>query len=415
MQQADRPFYISALGLITALCGYFSAFIILVSKSGTLLPTMILPFAPALLCAPLSLLKKPLRLPFFALMVLLTAAAAYFFNPVDSATGLRIIYILAACAVTLSALPSMYRSVLTWEISAALVSTLIGAVLSAIKDFAAIAPLLRIQGITFLCLLLLYTNLSQLSAQKRAQKTNSAKGAPITNILMTAIVAALAVLIASYKSLYELAVKGLEALGRLIKKLLDLFALKESTEGGAVEGESEMMSLGAGNAEPSQFLRILEKIGMVIAVLAAVVIAVWLLKKLWGVLRAALKNLSSAIKRYIQGISQQSEGYTDETEELGGDKEKTAAGRWKRKPKNAKWDLLNGKNKVRLIYRSVVKHGESEYTARETLSDCCKNDPDSALALADAYDAARYGDKEIDLDSAEKLKELINTNKKHRD
>ncbi|MDD2649233.1 MAG: hypothetical protein PHI27_13410 [Eubacteriales bacterium] len=416
MREAKRIFTVRLLGLITALTGCFSALLMLASGGyGESYALLMLPLVPALFCAPVSLLKRALRIPLFAALVFLSAALAYLFCPIGLSAPLKFIFILFCAAVTMAALPAMYHEQMLWEVTAAILLTLLGAVLSGVRDFVYVAQALRIQGTVFICLLLIYMNLAQLTRQSLKQKTNSTKGAVRSNVLMTAIVIAIAILIASYKTLLALVKRGLDAAWRLLKKVMELFALKPSTEGGEMDGGSDIAEFFGMEGEPSQFLLTLEKIAIALAAVAAAVLAAWLIKKLCLLIKRLVRLIIGTLRRYMKGISQSGDGYTDETEQLADRAEKDIPKKKRTRQRKERWERLTGSKKVRYLYRMLVKSGESPLTARETLKSKYSLMPDAAGAVADAYDRARYGESEIPDRDAEALKALADELYKHRD
>lgn len=203
------------------------------------------------------------------------------------------------------------------------------------------------------------------------------------------------------------------ALGQAVLWFFQLFAQQEKSSAGSSGGDGSMSLMEAfGEAESSDFAKLMEQIFMVVAyVLLAVALcfACWVLFKK---LRQLLRYLRGRLRQYADASAAD---YVDEQESTLNLDEKTRALREKlqkaltRPPRKTPWNALDGRARVRRLYQDYIKkrNPASAMTAQEALARETNVQKAAACAFADLYDQARYSDHPVTTEQADALRERL--------
>lgn len=233
------------------------------------------------------------------------------------------------------------------------------------------------------------------------------------NRALLIIVMVIAALIACFNWLKEkvsyLAGEGAKLLWRVIIWITDhLYPGQDVPNGGGGGGDMDMSAFGGEAAEPSPFW---EAMTYVAYVLAAVVLAFLLFlffKKIFQLVKTLAKKLSAYLSRFAQSVG---EDYSDEQESLldWGEMQRDVGAALKKRvnslfARDKKWEAMDAREKARHIVRVLYRRAKLKpdgRTLRETLPELRTDDPQ---AVADAYELARYADREPDAAALEKLR-----------
>ena len=152
---------------------------------------------------------------------------------------------------------------------------------------------------------------------------------------------------------------------------------------------------------------------MALAAVGAVLVLIWLLRKVYLLLRTLLGRLIAHIRGVAGSLSEE---YQDEQEQLDwGDVTRSARDSVMRRVRRLtrrekKWSQMNAREKVRFLvralYRRAGKQDLSSLTIREAAPSLPVNDA-SPEELSSLYEQARYGREEPDESAAEKLRREV--------
>jgi len=191
--------------------------------------------------------------------------------------------------------------------------------------------------------------------------------------------------------------------------LSQLFQSEAIRPGGGAGSRSEAFALPPDESSP--FWAVLEKIAIVLTMVALVVLVVWLLYRFFKKLRVVFARLR---QRLLDTANALSENYVSRTESVFDWQEvKDSAARRLRtlrpfRKRVPRWDELDDRQRVRHGYSELLRKRPdvpSSVTARRALTDhlLIDSQADSAV-LADAYDQARYSDLPIQPEQAEAMR-----------
>lgn len=294
---------------------------------------------------------------------------------------------------------------------------LVGMALHLICGIAANAPVLApISGCFFaiacayLVLLAFYVNAASLRDQCAARAQRPASGMRIGNALMCAVYLAAVFFIAQFERIKQTFISAMQAIGRLIGRLLALFTPESAPEslGGA---KMDFGALGGEAAEPSLFVQILEKIAYLLAILAAVAALYFLMRRLSVLLRKLYRRVSALLRQYFSALSVD---YTDEDEAISswGELSHTLTLRARKMLQRARpraWRDMDNRERVRSVYarvRATRADLPASCTAREALEQLPLKHADVAQ-FAQSYDRARYSEHPITDSEAENARRAL--------
>ena len=173
---------------------------------------------------------------------------------------------------------------------------------------------------------------------------------------------------------------------------------KVAAEGGGMD----LAALGGGDAEPALFWRILEKIMIAVALIAAALLVLILLRQLYKVLKRLVRYLIDRMRAYAASVN---DAYEDTVESLLDLTEvKRTVLNWRarlrpRQKEHIAWDSLSPRAAVRESYRLLRKKSagvSDSRTARSALlGGSLPVAGEDARRLADLYDAARYSSMDV--------------------
>ena len=197
-------------------------------------------------------------------------------------------------------------------------------------------------------------------------------------------------------------------LWKIISWILDHLYPGGSTGGGQPGGGDMDMSGLAGDAQPSPFWEAMTYVAYVLAVVVILFLLFLMFRKLWRALRALAKRLAAYLNRFAQSVG---EDYQDEQESLldWGEVQRDMGAALRKRfsslfARDKKWDDMDARERarhvVRVLYRRARLKPDSR-TLRETLPELNAGDPQ---ALAEAYELARYADRDPDSAALEKLR-----------
>lgn len=187
----------------------------------------------------------------------------------------------------------------------------------------------------------------------------------------------------------------LTALRTLTAWLISLFPAEEAVYGSSSGAPAAMLAPAAAQ-EPWLFIRILEKIAFVVAGGIFAVLAVYVLKKLFGALCLLVRLMAAKLRLYVGAAS---EDYVDEVSDTRGEEgveRGSLIGRLRRQFSFADEKKMSPVERIRHRYlRLLLRHPEwkGSSTARDNL-------PDSAAAL---YERARYSEHPVSGEEAERF------------
>jgi hypothetical protein len=213
--------------------------------------------------------------------------------------------------------------------------------------------------------------------------------------------------LAAIRDAFAAAVRWLgNVLGRVLAWLMSLFPeMTPGGEGAPAGGGMEMLP-AMEEQEPALFWVILEKIAMVVAGLLVIALVGFAFYKTYAVLKKALarwlEKLRSTMALLGEDVQESSESILnwDEVKDNLRARAERVARRLRRPPR---WGEMDNRARVRWVYAEawVMRRAASPaQTARETLQKA----PDGQR-LADIYDAARYSEREISAEEAERMRE----------
>ena len=191
--------------------------------------------------------------------------------------------------------------------------------------------------------------------------------------------------------------------------LSQLFRTEEMRQGGSEGSRGESFALPPGESSP--FWAVLEKLAIVVTMVALAVLVIWLLYKLIKKLRVMFARLR---QRLLDTANALGENYVSRTESVFDWQEvKESAVRRLRalrpfRKRAPRWDELDDRQRVRHGYSRLLRKRPDvppSVTARKALTDHLLIDSQTdGTALADAYDQARYSDLPIRPEQAEAMR-----------
>ncbi len=263
------------------------------------------------------------------------------------------------------------------------------------SPIAAIPPLLMVSFIVFLLLFMLSLNrLSMASAMPDSRSVPTS--IRTRNRLLTWITLGVVLLISAIPVLGQLVEQVFEwikqAVLALVKWLLSLF---ESQPVAADNGGGQQeMGMGMAGGETSALAKLLEKVFIVLAAIAIVLIALWVLRFLWRKLKQLAIYLYGQLRHYASTASEDYVDEVEDTREQGEERFGIAQRMLRRRSALRNLKDLPPREQIRTRYGLMRgKHPEWEQsrTARETLNE----------ASAQLYEKARYSSHEITAQDSE--------------
>lgn len=251
---------------------------------------------------------------------------------------------------------------------------------------------------------LVYLLLAVLS-MKRDNMTRAVNGgsrAPVAlrrrNTILTVAVLAVAVVLAAMPAVIDAFTRVWDAawgaVATVVHFLVNLIPDQENVRSDAEPGQPGGGGL-VGNWETSWLAALMEKLMLIAASIAFVLLLLWALRVIWRKLRVLLRYLLERLRQYAAAAS---EDYVDEisdTREDGTQRESMLAGLLKRMTMpRVDEKTLPPRERMRYFYRKLIRrHPEWRIsdTAREKL-------PEAAAVL---YERARYSTHDITDDDAE--------------
>ncbi|MBQ8954379.1 MAG: DUF4129 domain-containing protein [Clostridia bacterium] len=356
-------------------------------------------------------------------VVLMIAAAIFlFFGNVPWLNSLELITRGAMCVVPVLMLPAALRFCTTAS-STDTHNIAIGAAVYGVAGIAAffvksdaLNALLAAGGSVFLAISLWIMN-------DRAMRTGAASRIgvkpPATmrqrNRVLLVLLMAFAALVACWSWLKEKTAWLAERIGIIILKVMawiadHLYPMSE-TSGGGGGGDMDMSGFGGEAAGPSPFWEAMTYVAYVVAAVVLVFLLFLAARRLGQLFKELYKRLSAYLGRFAQAVG---EDYQDEQESLldWGEMQRDMGAALKKRvtalfQRDKKWDDMTPRERarhiVRVLYRRARLKPDSR-TLREALPDLRTEDPQ---AIAEAYELARYADREPDAASLERLRKDV--------
>ena len=172
-------------------------------------------------------------------------------------------------------------------------------------------------------------------------------------------------------------------------------------------GGMDMAGLGDA-AEPSPFWEAMTYVAYVLAAVVLVFLLFLLFRRIGQLLKELCKKLSAYLSRFAQSVG---EDYQDEQESLldWGEVQRDVGEALRKRvsalfARDKKWDDMNARERARHIVRVLYRRAKLKpdgRTLRETLPELKATD---AQAVAEAYELARYADRDPDAAVLEKLR-----------
>ena len=199
----------------------------------------------------------------------------------------------------------------------------------------------------------------------------------------------------------------------IVEFFMGLLPSQEMSGTGGGGDLSGMMGLEEGETSPVALF--LEKVVQALTVVVLAVLAVLFLRMLFKGAIRLWRRLMERLRRYA---ADSGEDYVDEVENTMNWDERTQTIRdhlFKafRREKTVPWESLNGRERVRRLYRQFLRRKPEERmkTAREALQADRGYTPNQALAFADLYERARYSDQNVTEEEADHLRQTITSAK----
>lgn len=187
-------------------------------------------------------------------------------------------------------------------------------------------------------------------------------------------------------------------IGRVLAFIASLLESENPPGMGGSGGGMDMMP-PVEYQEPSLLAVILEKIAMAAALVIAVLLVLFALKKLFCVLRALLRRIAAHLSRYAAAVSQDYVDEITDTREEGGEAASLLS-RLRSRMSRVSERNMTPTERIRYRYRLLLRRHPDWHvsqTARENL-------PPEPAAL---YEAARYSGKEISQEEADQFTDAI--------
>lgn len=407
---------------VAALCLYTGLF-----PTAVVLGRLIAPYEPLLWCLPFTaaylwgiagyLLPMKLRIPFAGLG---GAALLGWIVLFQLPLGLSRIFLALPCAAMLALLPPAWSRPVWDEWPAGF---WIGCVIfhllaqaGATRPFLnGIGPYLMPVFTVFLLLLLFSLNRNGLrdgmhGAEKAPAGMRKRNTALICGLFLIALAASFwGKLAEALNWVWERIRDGISQVIQWIMSLLPVISGKGAADGG---GDMSSMFGEMDASEPSAFAMFMEKVAMVLAGLILLALVILAARALYQGFKRLWKKIAAFFRRYAEDADAD---YIDEAESTLNWEEKAQTIRdqirqaIKRPEKAPPWDSLNGRERVRQLYRQFLRRrpDAKAKTAREAL----QSDQTLSRAQADAftrlYEQARYSTLDIAEKEADELRKSI--------
>lgn len=364
----------------------------------------------------------PLRA-FVCLLASLGVLIGVFFLPIEAAAGLNFLNRCLMAFIMAVMLPLAVKVVAVnadhgGSVTAGMILYVMAGIIAYFAKDAALESWLLICGVAFLALTAFAVN-----------NTSMAKGASVRegvrppagmrrkNRVVLAVIAVIGCVIVYFDRIRQTVVDAVQWLGvklwAVIMFLANLFAGDEVQEAGGGGGGGDMDMTGMfGPAESSPFWKAMEKVAIVLTVIIGAVAVFFFLRMVWRQLLRLIRRLIDKIKKFTAAVGEE---YQDEQESLFdwgetkkelGDSIKKRLDRLTRREK--KWEQMDARERVRFVVRSLYRKSPESgnlraLTVHEALSRV-KTGQAQPEELANAYDQARYGKDELDMQTAERLR-----------
>ncbi|GGG88395.1 DUF4129 domain-containing protein [Paenibacillus radicis (ex Gao et al. 2016)] len=277
---------------------------------------------------------------------------------------------------------------------------------------------LTVCGIAAVILFFFLTNERLISDEAGSEsRSRTAAGFRRQNRWMTALVVLVLIIISLFRQLQQLLESAFRAIGDAIMRWLN--RPTEPIEPSTEPPPALDPALPIEPAEPSAWALLLEAIlriaGTILLIIVLGVVLFFIGRGLYRLLRKTMDRLlaRSSESRELEG------GYVDEVESLMSSS-RWGRGRKGKADKEPGWsELRTGADRIRYLYRRFIKgHVEKGYsyqphlTPKETAADLLswqqrQGASDEEQSLVRAYEEVRYGEREMDAQSAEQLKKRL--------
>jgi len=191
-----------------------------------------------------------------------------------------------------------------------------------------------------------------------------------------------------------------------------LFPDKPIEKVAAEGGGKEFFDMGGDVAEPALIWRILEKIMIVVALLAAALLVLILLRQLYKVIKRLVRYLIDRLRAYASSVNDAYEDTVESLLDLSEVKRSMLGLRRRLRPRpreHVAWDSLSPRDTVRESYRLLRKKSAGVADSRTARSALLEGGlpvaGDDAQRLADLYDAARYSSMEVAPGDAQSMRQ----------
>lgn len=200
---------------------------------------------------------------------------------------------------------------------------------------------------------------------------------------------------------------GIAAVVAFLMRLLP----EKSMGSGGADGDMGGLLGGLEESEPNALALFLEKVFRVLALIILVILLALAARALYKGCKRLWKRLAAFLRRYAADAG---EDYIDETESTVNWDERTQTIRDQvlnvfRREKPEKWESLNGRERVRYLYRQFLRRRPEakNKTAREALAAEKGYNQTQARAFTEMYELARYSERDISEGEADKLRQTI--------
>ena len=365
--------------------------------------------------------RRRVSLPLRAIVcVMLMAASAIvlFFCDVPWFSGLDFITRAMASVVPVLMLPAALRfcttasSVDTYNVIAGAAIYAVAGIAAVFVKSPALNTLLAVSGSVFLAASLWILN-------DRAMRTGSALRFGVkppatmrrSNRMLLVGLMALAAAVACFNWLKEkvgwLAEKLAIGILKVMAWIADHLYPGSAPSGEAGGGGGFGGGLGE-PTEPSPFWEAMTYVAYVIAGVALLFLLFLLFRRIGQLIRELYRKISAYLSRFAQAVG---EDYHDEQESLldWGEMQRDVGAALKKRvsalfARDKKWDDMDARERARHIVRVLYRRARlkpSGRTLRETLPELKAPEPQ---AVADAYELARYADRDPDAATLERLR-----------
>ena len=237
------------------------------------------------------------------------------------------------------------------------------------------------------------------------------------NRLLLLVLAAVGALILYFDRLRQLvgdlAGKAAIWIWKVMNWLTDLFMGGETGSGEPGGGGSGDMLSGLPTGEAAPFWKAMEKVAMVIAGIGAVLIALWVLRKVGLLLYGLVKKLLEKMRGIGENLSEE---YKDEQEQLDwGDMTRSVRDDLVKRvrrltQREKKWGQMDAREKVRYLVRTLYRRAGKENLSSLTIREAAprlKLESAAPEEVSSLYEQARYGREAPDEQSAERLRREV--------